>query len=419
MNPFIFFWKSSIGKKWLVALTGLVLIGYVIGHMVGNLQIFMAPEQINSYARFLHSQPQSALGGARLPARLLLSAYLHDHQTGRWRTALRARRNTRSARRVQATWASRTMAISGLVVLAFIVFHLLHFTVRDIDRSFRARADGGILATEYDVHTMVISGFTGHPAITAFYLIGLFLLCLHLSHGFSSLLQTRRPEFQTDHGADLPRRPRARVAHLCRIRLHPGGGLVSPPQNRATMIGQLDSNIPAGPLGQKWEQHKFDSRLINPANRRKYEVIVVGSGLAGGGGGRDARRAGLRGEMLLLPGQPAPRAFHRRAGRDQRRQELPERRRLGAPALLRHDQRRRLPLAGGERASAGGDLPADHRSKRGARRPFRAGVRRPAGESLLRRRAGFAHLLRAGPDGPAAAARRVLRARAGRSRPAR
>ena len=57
MNPITFFWKSSIGKKWLVALTGVVLVGYVIGHLVGNLQIFAAPTQINKYAEFLHASP--------------------------------------------------------------------------------------------------------------------------------------------------------------------------------------------------------------------------------------------------------------------------------------------------------------------------------------------------------------------------
>ena len=189
MNPYLFFWKSSIGKKWLIALTGLVLIGYVIGHLVGNLQIFMAPEQINSYARFLHSNP-TFLWVVRLF--LIACLVLHVVTTLKLVAENRAARPEAYARKnhVQATLAARSMAISGLVVLAFLVFHLLHFTIRDIDRGFRPRADGGILATEYDVHTMVIRGFLGHPLITGFYLLGLFLLCLHLSHGFSSLLQT-------------------------------------------------------------------------------------------------------------------------------------------------------------------------------------------------------------------------------------
>ena len=189
MNPYVFFWQSSIGKKWLIALTGLVLIGYVIGHLAGNLKIFMAPGQINGYARFLHSNPMLLW-----VVRLFLIACLVLHVV----TTLKLVLENRAARpegyayqqHVQATWASRSMAYSGVVVLFFIVFHLLHFTARKVDDSFRPQAEGGILATEYDVHTMVVRGFLGHPLITAFYLLGLFLLCLHLSHGLSSLLQT-------------------------------------------------------------------------------------------------------------------------------------------------------------------------------------------------------------------------------------
>lgn len=189
MNPFAFFWYSSIGKKWLVALTGLVLIAYVIGHLVGNLQVFLAPGQINGYAALLHTS-MKLLWAVRLA--LIVCFVLHIVTTIRLVLENRAARPERYARsnHVQATWASRTMAYSGVIVLAFIVFHLLHFTTRSVDSTFRPLADGGVLATEYDVHTMVIRGFAGHPLITAFYLLGLFLLCLHLSHGFSSLLQT-------------------------------------------------------------------------------------------------------------------------------------------------------------------------------------------------------------------------------------
>ena len=99
-------------------------------------------------------------------------------------------------------------------------------------------------------------------------------------------------------------------------------------------------------------------KLVNPANKRKYTVIVVGTGLAGGGGRRHAGRAGLQRQVLLLPGQPAPRPQHRRPGRHQRRQELPERRRQRLPPLLRHRQGRRLPRPRGQRLPPGPDLGA-------------------------------------------------------------
>ena len=136
-------------------------------------------------------------------------------------------------------------------------------------------------------------------------------------------------------------------------------------------------------------------------------VIVVGTGLAGGAAAATLGRAGLPRQVLLLPGQPAPRALDRRAGRHQRRQELPQRRRLGLPALLRHGQGRRLPLPRVERAPARRGLGQHHRPVRRPGRAVRPRVRRPARHPLLRRRPGAAHLLRPGPDGPAAAARRV------------
>ncbi|CAA9405003.1 MAG: Succinate dehydrogenase flavoprotein subunit, partial [uncultured Pseudonocardia sp.] len=121
----------------------------------------------------------------------------------------------------------------------------------------------------------------------------------------------------------------------------------------------------------------------------------------------DAGGAGLPGRELLLPGQPPARALHRRAGRDQRREELPQRRRQRAPALLRHRQGRRLPRPGVQRAPPRRDQRADHRPVRGPGRSVRPRVRRPARQPVVRRRAGLPHLLRQGPDRPAAAAGRL------------
>ena len=118
-------------------------------------------------------------------------------------------------------------------------------------------------------------------------------------------------------------------------------------------------------------------------------------------------RGRLRGEVVLLPGLPAPGALDRRAGRDQRGQELQGRRRLGAPAVLRHHQGRRLPLPGVQRVPAGRGEPEHHRPVRGPGCAVRPGVRRAAGQPLVRRGAGLAHVLRPRADRPAAAARRL------------
>ena len=123
--------------------------------------------------------------------------------------------------------------------------------------------------------------------------------------------------------------------------------------------------------------------------------------------GRDPRRGGLPGDVVLLPGLPAPGALHRRAGRHQRGEELQGRRRLGLPALLRHGEGRRLPLAGVQRLPAGRGERQHHRPVRRAGRALRPRVRRAARQPLVRRRPGLADLLRARPDRAAAAHRRL------------
>lgn len=192
MNPITFFWKSSIGKKWLVALTGIVLVGYVLGHLAGNLQIFEGPAQINKYASFLHS-----LGGILWVIRLFLLAcfVLHIVMTIKLAVENRAAKPEQYIFKnsVQAKVATRTMTISGLIVLSFVIYHLLHLTLRATDGRFRPIAQGGKLLGEYDVYSMIVLGFS--PSFLGvlcgiFYLLGVGLLCLHLSHGFASLLQT-------------------------------------------------------------------------------------------------------------------------------------------------------------------------------------------------------------------------------------
>ena len=171
---------------------------------------------------------------------------------------------------------------------------------------------------------------------------------------------------------------------------------------------ELDSKIPPGPLARSGTYAKSHYKLVNPANKRKYDIIVVGAGLAGAVGRGDARRARLQRQVLRLPRLAAPRALHRRAGRHQRREELPERRRLHLPPLLRHRSKAATTARAKPTSIASPSCRVEHhRPGRRAGRAVRARVRRPAREPLLRRRAGLAHLLRARPDRPAAAPRRV------------
>ena len=161
-------------------------------------------------------------------------------------------------------------------------------------------------------------------------------------------------------------------------------------------VGEAPLRHEAGEPGEQAEVHR-DRRRLGPRRRRRRRV---------------AGRARLQREVLLLPGQPAARALDRRAGRHQRRQELPERRRQHLPPLLRHGEGRRLPRARGQRLPAGRGLGEHHRPVRRPGRAVRPRVRRPARQPLLRRRAGLAHVLRPRPDRPAAPARRLPGARA-------
>jgi|UniRef100_UPI003784C0EE succinate dehydrogenase / fumarate reductase cytochrome b subunit len=183
------FYASSIGKKILVALTGLVLIGFVFGHMIGNLLIFAGKDAINEYGHLL----QTALhGGGVWIARigLLAAVVVHIVATIQLTKANRAaRKDAYGKHKAQVSGkASHTMIWSGLTILAFIVYHLLHFTVRvgnDYD-TYKTVLHG---ETVHDVYRMVIAGFSWAPA-SIFYIIAMLLLSSHLSHGFSSLFQT-------------------------------------------------------------------------------------------------------------------------------------------------------------------------------------------------------------------------------------
>jgi succinate dehydrogenase / fumarate reductase cytochrome b subunit len=181
---------SSVGKKFIMAVTGLALFFFVLGHMVGNLQVFLGPDSINRYGAFLHG-----LGDLLWAVRLALLAMVLLHI---W-SAIKLTQENRAARPqpyarhevVAASYASRTMIWSGLIIAAFVIYHLLHFTVgvkavnltgQDFE-SFKD-AEG-----RHDVFAMVVLGFR-NPLVSLFYIIAMILLCLHLGHGVSAMFQS-------------------------------------------------------------------------------------------------------------------------------------------------------------------------------------------------------------------------------------
>ena len=186
------FYQSSIGKKILVALTGLVLVVFLLGHLIGNLLIFAGPHAINEYGHMLHT----ALHGAGVwiaRAGIFGSMILHVVLTIQLTKANRAARKACYGKKEfqEASKSSRTMIWSGLTILAFFIYHILHYTAR-VGNQYNNPAlytydlDGEKV---HNVYKMVIDGFSWAPA-SIFYLIAMALLCSHLSHGVSSLFQT-------------------------------------------------------------------------------------------------------------------------------------------------------------------------------------------------------------------------------------
>jgi succinate dehydrogenase / fumarate reductase cytochrome b subunit len=191
MNFIARIWRSSVGKKFIMALTGGALFLFVVGHLVGNLQIFLGPEALNRYGHFLQSNMEIVW-----PARigLLVCAGLHVV------AAVRLSAENKAARPVgyegdpnpiAASYASRTMLMSGLIIAAFIVYHLLHYTVQVKGINLSGRDFAGLEDEKgrHDIYRMMILGFQ-QPIVSLFYIVAMALLCLHLSHGVHAMFQS-------------------------------------------------------------------------------------------------------------------------------------------------------------------------------------------------------------------------------------
>jgi len=188
MKKIFKFATSTLGRKYIMGLTGFGLVGFIVIHMLGNLQIFLGQEVLNQYAVLLKSSAE-VLWGFRIA--LLGMIFLHIA------AAVSLVIDNRKARpvgyvdksTVQASYASRTMKYSGIIVLAFAVYHILHFTAKVTHPNYhemKAPLDGKMVP---DVYGMVVHGFS-NPWISLFYIISVGLLCMHMSHGVSSMFQS-------------------------------------------------------------------------------------------------------------------------------------------------------------------------------------------------------------------------------------
>lgn len=179
---------TSIGKKLIMAVTGAGLLAWVIGHITGNLKVFFGRDEINDYAQWLHDHP-SILWPTRLG---LLAFFLYHIVKGvtLWRTNRRARpHGYHSDVALRSSFASRHMLFSGLLVLSFVVFHLLHLTFQVTHPEFQLMIDSSHGHHRPDVFLMLLTAFQD-PLVAGSYVIAVGLLGLHLMHGAASLFQT-------------------------------------------------------------------------------------------------------------------------------------------------------------------------------------------------------------------------------------
>jgi succinate dehydrogenase / fumarate reductase, cytochrome b subunit len=175
MNRVVALWHTSVGKKAVMAVTGIIMVAYLITHVLANLLAFQGPEQINAYSRLLHGT-----GGALWAARLVLLAAVVLHILAA--VQLTARR--RAARPVGyaggreaqvSTFASRSIRWGGGLILVFLVYHILHFTLGTVHASF----------VEGDPYHNVAAGFAS-PLVVLFYELAMAAVGLHLYHGIWS-----------------------------------------------------------------------------------------------------------------------------------------------------------------------------------------------------------------------------------------
>ncbi len=187
------YWSSSIGKKLVVAITGIVLVLFLAGHLIGNLVVFMGPEPFNTYAYFLHHMLHG-VGIWLFRGVMLVTLAAHILATIALTVQNRAARKAYECQTtIQASKSSRTMILSGLTILAFAIYHLLHFTARigpaagyNDHHLYRFLLEGKEV---HNAWKMVIDGFSVWY-VTLFYVIAMTLLCSHLAHGVGSIFQT-------------------------------------------------------------------------------------------------------------------------------------------------------------------------------------------------------------------------------------
>jgi succinate dehydrogenase / fumarate reductase cytochrome b subunit len=178
-------WGSTIGKKYVMAISGLIWFGYLIVHLWGNLNIYAGPLFLNTYGDWLRIVGEPFLGYSQflwLARIVLIPAFVvHVWAAVQLTSRDRASRPQRYSMRknVESTFASRTMIYGGLFVLLFLIYHLLDFTFGTVNPSYQAG----------DIYHNVVASFQRWPVVL-FYELAMIAVGLHLFHGIWSTFQT-------------------------------------------------------------------------------------------------------------------------------------------------------------------------------------------------------------------------------------
>jgi succinate dehydrogenase / fumarate reductase cytochrome b subunit len=191
MNFLMKIWHSSLGKKYIMGISGFMLVFFIFTHVLGNLQIFVGPYWLNTYGQFLHERHE-----VLWPARIVLLTMVGLHI---W-SAFKLRAENKAARPVgyannpaplAASYASRTVMMSGLIIAAFVIFHLFHYALAVRAVNLTGIEFGTLRDSEGrpDLYLMLLLGFSKWP-ISVFYIIAVGLLSLHLSHGMRAMFQS-------------------------------------------------------------------------------------------------------------------------------------------------------------------------------------------------------------------------------------
>jgi hypothetical protein len=318
-------YRSSIGAKLIMALTGILLFGFLIAHLLGNLQVFGGAEKINHYGQALRD-----LGALLWVARigLLVIAVVHVA------TALRIVQANQAARPVayvkqanrQIKPQTRLMWTSGLVLLGYALFHLAHFTwgyvLHDYWKAEATLADGRRVPRRLLDDGQRLPRLVGRGRLPRG--DALPRVCTSATRSRASSRRSASTTQSTSAALALLG-PAIATLFFVGYASIPGGdlgrlrdaagrcavmqGARSGPMNVANGAdGNLDGRAPGGPLETKWERHKAELKLVNPANKRKFKVIVVGSGLAGASAAASLAELGYQVHCFCF--QDSPRRAH-------------------------------------------------------------------------------------------------------------